>query len=417
MPKAPVAIVDPYSAGALLAETLLERGVPCLAIESSPSIPAALKKGYNPDAFIDVIRADDNFERTLDLVRQHQPSHVIAGFESGVELAEQLADQLGLPANDPALREARRDKFLMCEAVKRHGLRTALQFRSSDVDEILDWTREMLDWPVIVKPPRSVGSDQVFCCQNSDEVRKAAVSILSDMNMLGASNTEAIVQEFLEGTEYVIDMVSVDAQPKLTAVWQYDRPKGAREFIAYDAMRLIPYDGQRQTALRDYASEVLKALGICFGPSHCEMIWREDGPVLVEIGARLTTGMNAVLSRICGGICHLDETVSAIMEPEMFLTTLDTQPELQQYAANVFLVPPHPGKLIRTRHLEDLRALPTLHSMSVATQRGDELKRVAGLLILIGSDPGAIDRDIEIIRSCERDGIFEVEEHGVRVPG
>jgi hypothetical protein len=50
--------------------------------------------------------------------------------------------------------------------------------------------------------------------------------------------------------------------------------------------------------------------------------------------------------------------------------------------------------------------------MSVATQRGDELKRVAGLLILIGSDPGAIDRDIEIIRSCERDGIFEVEEHG-----
>ena len=288
----------------------------------------------------------------------------------------------------------------------------ALQFRSSDVDEILDWTREMLDWPVIVKPPRSVGSDQVFCCQNSDEVRKAAVSILSDMNMLGASNTEAIVQEFLEGTEYVIDMVSVDAQPKLTAVWQYDRPKGAREFIAYDAMRLIPYDGQRQTALRDYASEVLKALGICFGPSHCEMIWREDGPVLVEIGARLTTGMNAVLSRICGGICHLDETVSAIMEPEMFLTTLDTQPELQQYAANVFLVPPHPGKLIRTRHLEDLRALPTLHSMSVATQRGDELKRVAGLLILIGSDPQAIDRDIGIIRSYERDGIFEVEESG-----
>jgi hypothetical protein len=316
------------------------------------------------------------------------------------------------------LREARRDKFLMCEAVKRHGLRTALQFRSSDVDEILSWTRVTLDWPVIVKPPRSVASDQVFCCQNSDEVRKAAVSILSGVNILGASNTAAIVQEFLEGTEYVVDMVSVDAQPKLTAVWQYDRPKGTREFIAYDAMRLLPYKGQRQAVLRDYAFEALKALGIRFGPSHCELIWRDDGPVLVEIGARLSAGINAVLSRICGGICQLDETADAILEPEKFLATLDTPPELQRYAANVFLVPPRPGKLIRTRHVEDLKALSTLHSMSVATQRGDVLNRVAGLVTLISSDPRSIDRDIEIIRSCERDGIFEVEEKpGSQVPG
>jgi biotin carboxylase len=289
-------------------------------------------------------------------------------------------------------------------------LRTASQFSSSDVDELLGWTREMLDWPVIVKPPASVASDHVYCCQNSDQLRKAADSILGETNILGASNTAVVVQEFLEGTEYAVDMVSVDARPKLTAVWQYHRPADTGEFICYDAMRLLPYDGRRQASLCDYVFDVLKALGIRFGPSHCELIWRKDGPVLVEIGARLSGGKNAVLSRICGGISQLDETVSAVLSPETFLDTLDAKPELQQHAANVFLLPQTAGKLVRTRHLEDLRALSTLHSMSVATRRGDTLKRVAGMVTLIDSDPRAIDRDIGIIRSCERDGIFEFEE-------
>jgi biotin carboxylase len=254
------------------------------------------------------------------------------------------------------------------------------------------------------------GDAVVSRCRNTDELRKAAGSILSEPNILGATNPAAVVQEFIEGTEYVVDMVSVDAQPKLTAVWQYDRPEGTSDFICYDAMRLLPYAGQRQDALQAYAREVLKALGIHFGPSHCEMIWRNDEPVLVEVGARLTAGINAVLSRICGGICQLDETVSAILAPDIFLAGLDTRTELQQHAANVFLVTPRPGTLIRTRHVERLEVLPTLHSLSVATQPGDVLKRVAGLVTLVSSDPAAIDRDIEIIRSYERDGIFEVEE-------
>ena len=409
MPRAPVAIVDPYSAGALLSAALVERGVPCVAIESSSTHPASMKSHYKPDTFIDVIRHEGDFDRTLHRVRRHGPTHVMAGFESGVELAERLSGRLGLPANEPELREARRDKYLMNEAVKRYGLRTALQFRSGDVEELLGWVRDTLDWPVIVKPPKSVASDHVYCCRNSEQLRKAAGSILSEVNVLGASNPVAIVQEFLEGPEYVIDMVSVDARAKLTAVWQYDRPEGTREFICYDAMRLLPYTGQRQAALQAYAIDVLKAVGIRFGPSHCEMIWRGDEPVLVEIGARLTGGVNAVVSRHCSGICQLDETINAILAPDAFMAGLDTRPELQRHAVNVFLATPRRGKLIRTRHVEDIKALSTVYSMSVATQSGVMLKHVSGLITLISDDPRAIDRDIEIIRGYERDGIFEVE--------
>lgn len=252
MPPRTVAIVDPYSSGTLLAEALIERGLSCIAIESAPSLPASIRARGKPALYADTIRHDRDIETTLARLRPYRPAFVLPGFESGVELAEALAARLDLPTNDPALAQARRDKYLMHEAVARRGLRTARQFRSDDVNAIVDWTRANLDWPVIVKPTRSVGSDHVARCSSVEELRRAAAAVLADVNALGQANTAALVQEFLEGTEYIVDMVTLDGRPKLTAIWQYDRPCDSGEFICYDALRLLPYEGERQAALRDY---------------------------------------------------------------------------------------------------------------------------------------------------------------------
>ena len=204
----------------------------------------------------------------------------------------------------------------------------------------------------------------------------------------------SLVQEFLDGSEYAVDTVSFEGQKKTTAIWQYNRPAGARNYVGYNAMTLLPYVGERQESLRSYAFEVLDALAIRFGPAHCELMWVNSEPVLVEAGARLSAGNNAVLSRICGGICQLDETVEAILAPERFLATLNHQPRLQRRAVNVFLAPERRGRLIRVRGLEAIRRLPTLHSMSVGAKPGDLLSRVAGLVTLIDEDIQAIERDV-----------------------
>ena len=100
-----------------------------------------------------VIQHDAGYEKTLRAVRCHRPASVVVGCESGVELAERLANELGLPANGATLCAARRDKSLMAEAVSRQGLRTARQFLSDDIEAIINWSSNTLDWPVIVKPP------------------------------------------------------------------------------------------------------------------------------------------------------------------------------------------------------------------------------------------------------------------------
>jgi hypothetical protein len=154
---------------------------------------------------------------------------------------------------------------------------------------------------------------------------------------------------------------------------------------------------------------VLDALAIDFGPAHCELMWVDGEPVLVEVAARMSGGINALLSGICGGISQLDETVNILLEPERFLATLDEKPRLQRRAVNLFLVPRRRGRLIRVRGLDEIQRLPTLHSASVGAQPGDMLKRVAGVVTLIDADIHSIERDVGVIRALEHEGMFEVE--------
>ncbi len=369
-----------------------------------------MKSRFDPESFLNVFQHDSDLERTVDFVKSCRPSRVLAGFESGVELADQLAQRLCLPGNGGQLSEARRDKFLMNEVVREHGLRTAVQFRSSRIEEILDWIDKTLDWPVILKPPKSVASDHVFCCHSADEVRQSAQAILSNANVLGGSNPTVLVQEHLAGIEYAVDVVSCQGQKKTTAIWQYSRPGNSSSYTGYNAMTLLPYVGERQAALQSYAFKVLDALAIQFGPAHCELMWADGEPVLVEVGARLSAGINAILSRICGGICQLDETVDAILAPQQFLSTLKDQPSLQSRAVNVFLAPKCQGRLARLCGVEEIRRLPTLHAMSVRVKPGDPLGRVAGLVTLVDKDLQAIQHDIDVIRGLEQKGIFELEQ-------
>jgi len=406
-----IVIVDPYSAGAMLAEALRAHGVKCIAVESSQAIPKAMRSRFNPAVFWDIIRHEDDYGRTLDAVGSHQPAFVVPGGESGVELAETLANELELPTNGASLRDARRDKYLMAEAVRARGLRTAAQFLSSDVGDIVDWTESTLVWPAILKPPKSVASDSVFFCNSADEVRAAAGRILTANNVLGCRNHAVLAQEFLAGTEYIVDTVSRDGHRKTTAIWEYNRPPAVEtgDFVAYDAMTLLPNGGERQQALQSYTFKVLDALSIDFGPAQCELMWVDGEPVLVEAAARLSGGIGALLSGICGGVSQIDETVDILLEPEMFLATLNEKPSLQRRAMILFLVPYQCGRLIRVRGLDEIRRLPTLHSVSVSAQPGDMLKRVAGVVTLIDEDIQSIKRDVDVIRALEQGGMFEVE--------
>ncbi len=67
----------------------------------------------------------------------------------------------------------------------------------------------------MVKPVESAGSDDVFLCESKEDVKTAFERINGKINGLGQKNDAVLVQEFLDGTEYVVDSVSLDGTRKV----------------------------------------------------------------------------------------------------------------------------------------------------------------------------------------------------------
>jgi hypothetical protein len=57
--------------------------------------------------------------------------------------------------------------------------------------------------------------------------------------MLGLPNQILVLQEFLEGQEYVVDTVTRDGIHKVVAIWQYDKRSVNGAHFVYHGMTLI----------------------------------------------------------------------------------------------------------------------------------------------------------------------------------
>jgi hypothetical protein len=408
MPSRCAAIVDPYSSGAFLAPEIQKRDCACIAVQSS-ELPPVFRSSWRPDDFVETIRHGSSLEQTAAALARHEVRFVLAGSEMGVELADALSQRLGLASNGTDLSAARRNKFLMAQAASKAGVATAKQFCSDNLADLIHWTRAHCKWPIIVKPVAGCASDNVHRCGSEAEIAQAFHKILDQPNVLGLTNEAALIQEFLAGDEYIVDTVSCQGRHRAAAFWRYQKPPSAGQFVCYDAMELMSYQGPLQEKLLACAKRVLNALGIRYGPAHCELMMVGGEPVLIEIGARLSAGINAILSRICGSICALDLTIDAYLEPEKFLAAAATPPpELLRWGGNFFLMPGRAGRLAALPRLAEIQSLASFHKMSIGAKVGEDLPRVAGAVTLVHPDQAVLRQDIENLRAMQENGFYQV---------
>ena len=102
----------------------------------------------------------------------------------------------------------------------------------------------------------------------------------------GAQGCGILLQEYLLGTEYIIDHVSCDGVHKTTMLWMYDSQvvNGSRVCVAQQPISSDTFIGKE---LIEYTRNCLDALCVCNGASHTEVMWTSSGPCLVEVRREL----------------------------------------------------------------------------------------------------------------------------------
>jgi len=421
MSKGCVVVVDPYSTGTMLAPDLYERGYGVIAlwtleVGECRGHLAKAAQGF-PQNFLAQVDEQPTLEGTAEALAKAadgaELKAIICGGETGVKVTDALSEHMGLRGNTTKNgMENRRDKRVQQDAVKAAGLRSVRSACGTVWDDVVAFT-ETEEFPIIIKPVESAGSDGVKLCHTVEEARAHFELLMSSQRKCGAQGAAVLLQEFLRGTEYIVDHVSRDGVHKCTLVWVYDRrPANGGDFVCF-GQKCVLADTEVAQELIAYTRGCLDSLRVTDGATHTEVMMTPTGPCLVEVNSRChgAAGAWMPLAHALTGYTQVDACVDAFLNANAFERLPDVPPSPFMAAGQVtMLISFHEGRVEATPGYDVVRSLRSFVSLEENVHKGDQLEKtvdlfgVTGMCVLVHADADVLAADIKTIRQMETDG-------------
>lgn len=303
-------------------------------------------------------------------------------------------------------------------AVANAGLRVARYARltRSDGGEVEMAIDELeLEYPVVVKTPRGWSTQDVYICNNLQEAVDCAAKIIKGVGPDGRKTQYALLEEFLDGEEFAVNLVASPTTPRgvqVTDIWRYHKIFMHGTMVNTWQSMVDPHDKAYASLVR-YAEGVCRAVGIKYGMAHIEIKAKYDSkvgrwidPSMIEVGARMAGGRKSVMAEATiPGWYPFAAMVDAhcgfpVLIPPTF------RPVKQ--AIHVFIPSDKDGILTKMSG-EDFERLPTYYQHALNAKIGKEIFKSKSIgsfcahLWLIGA-PEDVEKDAK--RSREE---FQVE--------
>lgn len=221
-----------------------------------------------------VIAEDLTYNQLVDLLRSKNPQCVIVGDDVAFSLADRLQIEF-FPnhSNIEALYEKRISKNNYLEYLYQKNLVTTKQYNIS-IDNIPNL---IFDQKYILKPINGTGNENVFVVNSLDTIK----------TVLNTCVDTFVLQEYIEGEEYCIEMSSFKGIHKCTMASIY---KGCYLVDNLNPWReeneLVSPDDPNIKIIYEYVSEILTTLGVNLGMTWTQVKVNNGIPHLIEINFR-----------------------------------------------------------------------------------------------------------------------------------
>ena len=423
-----IVVVEAISSGANYIADIIKRGYE----------PVSLQRKFDPDSkfYNDMLSCRqsagekypcepltmeecDVYEETLEMVRGLDPVLVIPGSEYGVELATQLADDLGLPGNPYKNIDMYTKKSAMHAALINAGVRGIRGRLVKTYEEACAFMKEIGSENVVVKPARSAASQGLKLCQSAAEVKEGVDAIIGKESMSGEIMNEVLIQERIFGTEYIVNTMSRDGMHKVLSIWKYDKVKTEEGGNVYNYAESIDKLEIGYSELVEYAFSVLDALEIKDGPVHGEYMIDKKGPVLIEVNCRVMGGsfFSEFMDKVSGHH-ETDAILDAFLDKDNFLKHLEDPYRPLRKGIMKFLITPKdidveavPAPVLFD-HLQSLyryslvEAADRLHLVKT-----EDLETASGMIYMVHDDPEVTKRECDLLHLLES-SYFRMLFHG-----
>ena len=259
-----------------LIKSAKERGYFTVVIDPNEQAPGKIIA----DAF--EIVAPKDFVGTCKVVEKYKVKGIAtAQMENPLHLMAQVAEKYNFIFPTVAQIKRSRDKFLMKEAFIKKNVPCAKGKKFNKDQNIAE--EDLLDYnfPLIIKPADAFSSRGVIKVNDFNEIKLNEIFTRSY-----SSDDSIIIEEFIEGREYSIESITYGGE---THIIQYTE-KIITDYPFTVEMGHIQPANLNDNEKNDIDSSIKRAiiaLNLDNCATHTELKLTNEGPKIIEIGARL----------------------------------------------------------------------------------------------------------------------------------
>lgn len=240
--------------------------------------------GFNVEGVMKEVISTIDVPAVVEAAKRHKIDGIMTlATDLPMRSVAAVAKELGLIgiSEDTALKAT--NKAVMRQALADHGVPIPSFYRAEDkrqFDEIV----EKFKVPFMVKPTDNSGSRGVVLVEDPSD-RKAADEAYAYSSKQARSGV-VVVEEYMRGPEVSVETLTVDGEFHLIQITD-KLTTGAPHFVELGHSQPTKLPPETVKRIYEVAKAANEAVGITFGPSHTEIIVTDEGPKIVELGARL----------------------------------------------------------------------------------------------------------------------------------
>lgn len=258
------------------------------------------------------------------------------------------------------------DKGEMIKAFEVHGIAHPRYHIIKGPDE-LDDIASSLTFPCITKPTDNSGSRGVMLVNDPQQLQEA-VAYSSGQGRKGT----VIIEEYMCGPEVSVEVIVLNGKPHILQVTD-KLTTGAPHFVEMGHSQPSELPAAALDAIRDLAFRVVLALGIDNGPAHIEIILTEQGPKMVELGARM--GGDCIATHLVPLSIGID-MVKAVIQIALGETP-DIAPKFYRASA-IRYFETQQGVIEGLSGIDEALAIEGIQVISFTKHKGDTLDVISG---------------------------------------
>lgn len=272
-----------------------------------------------------------------------------------------------------------------CEKLKLPGLRYDTAIKATDKGEMIKTFQEAgvahpwffvvkdetefktvindISYPCVIKPSDNSGNRGVVIAENVDTIYEAY-----EYSRKNSRCGDVVIEEFLLGREVSVEIIVWKGEPHVIAVTD-KLTNGKPHFIEMGHSQPAQFPEDVMTDIIRLAKDAVRALGNYSGAAHAEIMVTENGPKMIEIGARLGGGcINTHLVPLSTGVDMVENAIRCSLgEPPLTKRIFNKAAVLRH-------IPVETGRIKSISGVEEARSISGVKDIVFLKKTGDYIE-------------------------------------------